>query len=240
MKRMVSTIIVVVFLISSLGGCASTSSTGEKTAAGAGLGALMGGAIGYLTTGKASGALAGAAIGAAVGGLAGYVIGKHDEGKYKSAQQIYKENPQFAGKGSTLPPTVVKLKPYISTQKGNKITAIKTEQPMKLCMEYDIAVGKANTQKTVNKEDIILDNYLVMPDGTETPHSQRHPAKDPSVDGYKDCITIEKGLPNGIPDDNYTHVASVKLGDKETKKDQKVLVAKSDGEIKIYASNRRN
>jgi hypothetical protein len=240
MKRIISTVVIVFFLISSLGGCASTSSTGEKTAVGAGIGAALGGVIGYAITGKASGALAGAAIGVAVGGLAGYIIGKHEEKKYKSAQQVYKENPQFAKKGSELPPTVVRLDPYISDPKGNRMAALKAEQPIKLCMAYDIAVGTANTQKIVSKDNITLDNYLIMPDGTETPHTRRNPAKDRTVDGYKDCINIEKGLPKGIPDGNYTHVAMVKLEDKETKKREKVLVVKSNGEIKIYASSKNN
>jgi len=237
MRKIISSFIIVIFIVTLLGSCATTSETGKKTAIGGAIGCGVGAVGGLLTTGKIEGALKGCVIGGAAGALAGYIIGKHEEQKYKSTKQIYIENPKFAEKGSKLPPTVVKLNPYVANLKGNKITAVKTEQPIKLCMKYDIAAGTANTQKTVNKEDVDLVNYLVMADGRETPHSKRSPSNDLSVEGNIDCTTIEKGLPKGIPDGNYTHVAIVKLGGKETMKKETILVAKSNGEIKIYALN---
>lgn len=52
MKRIISMVVVGTFFISLLTGCVTTSETGNKTAAGAGLGAIAGGIIGFLDSGN--------------------------------------------------------------------------------------------------------------------------------------------------------------------------------------------
>jgi len=61
-----------------LGGCASMSTTEQRTLSGAGIGALGGAAIGAVTGGDAG---TGAAIGAAVGAGAGYLYDRSRNGR---------------------------------------------------------------------------------------------------------------------------------------------------------------
>lgn len=74
-------------------GAAGCNSTGGKTAAGAGIGAIIGGAAGYIIAGE-KGALVGAGAGALVGGGAGYALAKKEERQRASEQQIKAEAEQ--------------------------------------------------------------------------------------------------------------------------------------------------
>lgn len=238
MKKIISILTVFVFLVS-ITGCATTNPDGSPNAAGsAGLGALIGAAggalAGYIATGKTKGALAGAAIGAAVGGLTGFVIGKSREKEYKNAQQIYKENPSYAIKSAKDEPPVVKnLHPYIINGEGRHVNTVKNGETIELAMKYDIVTPKYSNIQEVEVEEC---NYLVNSKGvkTENPELTRTKTR-PKATGTE--AGIEMQVPQNLPDGKYTHVAFVKMGDKEYKKEQEIQIVRSNGEIKIYAVN---
>jgi hypothetical protein len=48
---------------------------------------------------------------------------------------------------------------------------------------------------------------------------------------------IEVQIPKNLPDGKYTHLASVKIGEQEYKKEQQVLIVSSGNGVKIYALN---
>ena len=84
MKRC-ALVVVVLFTLSTLSGCAnikddSTRTKTEGTLIGGSIGAVIGGAIGYAVGGK-KGLLVGAAAGAAAGGGAGFAYGNHVAGQ---------------------------------------------------------------------------------------------------------------------------------------------------------------
>lgn len=234
MKRIIIFFVLMIYLLS-LAGCATTSSTGEKTAVGAGLGALAGGAIGFLSTGKASGALTGAAIGAAVGGISGYVIGKYEEEKLKTAEQIYKEKPYLKSKKARNdPPQITDFEPAVFDMNDKEITDVKSGDNIKLGMKYQIEIPEQSKTKTVK---VIERDYLIDADGKQW------------MDGEDTTRKMERGteqirakIPvrtDGLPAGKYTHVSIVKLGNQEKKEQQLIQVVKLNNEIKIYALNNK-
>jgi|GEM_PF-1191844 len=84
MKRLCA-VVVVVAMVLSLGGCATTSQQ-QGAAVGTGVGAGLGALIGYAVGGE-KGALIGAGIGAVAGGLTGWAIAKHNETVRMAAAQ---------------------------------------------------------------------------------------------------------------------------------------------------------
>ncbi len=243
MKKFISSLTVLVFLVSMIG-CATTNpdgspNTGASTGLGAALGAAAGALLGYAITGKAGGALAGAAIGAAAGGLTGFVIGKSRESKYKSAQQIYKENPKYAEESAkNEPPFVKNIQPYIcdsSTgpcdQYSKHLHTVKNGQWVDLAMTYDVVIPEYSDNREVKVEEC---NYLVDAKGNEMNRSRltREMMRDAGGNDAGIRVYVTKDLSMG----KYTHIAVVRVGDKPYVRKQQVQIVKSDGKIKIYAS----
>lgn len=240
MKKIILIITLVALLVSTVG-CVTTNPDGSpNTANDAGMGALMGAAGGAIIgglTGGSKGALRGALIGTAVGGLAGFVIGKSREKEYKSAKQIYKENPTYAKRSAKNEPPVVKnLQPYMADSQGRKVNTIKNGEKIELAMKYDIVTPEYSD---VQQVDVQETNYLVDAKGvkTENPKLTRTKIR-PKTTGTDAGVEIQ--IPKNLPDGKYTHVAVVKIGDKEYTKEQQVQVVKVDGKVKIYASNNHN
>lgn len=238
MKRLISILTIMAFLVA-LAGCATTNPDGSPNAAGsAGLGALIGAAGGALIgglTGGGKGAVKGALIGAAVGGLTGFVIGKSREREYKNAQQIYKENPSYAKKSAKDEPPVVKnLQPYIIDSKGHHVNTVKNGEKVELAMTYDVVTPKYSNVQEVEVEE---SNYLINSKGvkTENPELTRKKTR-PKTTGTE--AAIEMQIPQNLPDGKYTHVAVVKLEDKEYKREQQIQIVRSNDEMKIYVVNR--
>lgn len=241
MRKIISVFTILVFLVS-LTACATTNPDGSPNAGNsAGLGALIGAAggavLGYVVSGDAKGALTGAAIGAAVGGLTGFVIGKEREKTHKNANQIYKEKPQLAQMSAKNdPPKVAFFRPCILDTKTDKeIKTVKNGEWVLLATEYEIDIPKYSDQKEVK---VVEYNTLVAANGKKMDlpgltRTKMRPCK-------KITAGIEVQIPKDQPPGKYTHVAMIKLGNKEYKKDQHILIAKSNGEVKIYASNKNN
>lgn len=216
MKKIISAVIIVIFMSTTLVGCATTSSTGEKTAAGAGIGAVLGGIIGYVTTGKASGALKGAAIGAAAGALTGFVIGKYEEKQVKTRKQVYREYPEYSKRSTAPDPAIKDLKPELMDANNKPIERFAAGQTIKMTSEYTIVA--APNVKNVEVEE---NNYLVMPDGTRTPDATRTKQRDVQRVVAKQTVTLPKELLPG----KYTHVAVIKIGNKTEQSKQIIEIA---------------
>lgn len=218
MKRIISMAVVVMFLGSILVGCAT--STGEKT----GIGALIGGGIGaLLCNGKA----ACIAAGAAIGGLTGYIIGSYEEKQLQTKSQVYRSYPEYSRSETKLTPDVKQLQPMLLNANDQPIEYVAAGQTIKMASEYTIVASP--DVATVEVEE---NNFLVMPDGTtKTPKAVRLKERKVQRIVAKQTITLPKELVAG----RYTHVATVKIGDKVTEKKQTFEVASSNHEIKQYA-----
>jgi len=226
MKRIISTVVITIFLISTFSGCATTSETGNKTATGTGLGAIAGGVIGFLKTGNLKGAVTGVAIGAAVGALAGFVIGKYEENQVKTRKQVYREYPEYS-KSSTAPePGIKDLKPELMDTNNKAIGSFTAGQTIKMASEYTI-VASPKVKNVAVEEN----NYLVMPDGTRTPDAMRTKQRDVQRVVAKQTVTLPKELLPG----KYTHVAIVKIGDKPEQREQTIEVLAMKTDTKQYA-----
>lgn len=233
MNKAISTVLIVIFLFS-LSGCASTGqgagSTGESAAMGAITGAIGGAILGALSDGS-RGALKGAFIGAAVGGVAGFVVGQYRESQYKTADEVYKENPQYTSKQAKNEPPVVKnIQPYINDSRGYKVDTIKNADKVELSMKYDIVIPKYSDLKEVEVEEC---NTLVNVKGEEMDRSKLTRMKTRDTNGVDAGIEVE--IPENLPDGIYTHVAIVKIGDQEYRESQQIQIARSNNEIMIYA-----
>lgn len=225
MKRVISTVVLSFFLISTFSGCATTSETGNKTMAGVGLGAVAGGVIGLLKTGKIEDALAGAAIGAAVGGLVGFIIGKYEENQVKTRNQVYQEYPEYSKSSSAPEPAIKDLKPELMDANNTPIESIAGGQTIKMASGYTIVASP-----DVKNVEVEENNYLVMPDGTRTPDAIRTKPRDVQRVVAKQTITLPKELLPG----KYTHVAVVKIGGKTEQSEQTIEVAAVKSDSKQY------
>lgn len=226
MKRIISTAVMVMFLFTTLVGCATTSSTGEKTVAGAGIGAVLGGIIGYATTGKASGALTGAAIGAAAGALTGFAIGKYEEKQVQTRKQVYREYPEYSMRSTAPEPAIKDLKPELMDTKNKPIESFTVGQTIKMVSEYTIVASPK-----VKNVEVEENNYLVMPDGTRTPDAIRTKPRQVQRVVAKQTVTLPKELLPG----KYTHVAIVKIGNKTEQSEQTIEVAGFKNDTRQYA-----
>jgi uncharacterized protein YcfJ len=225
MKRIISTIVIAIFLMSSFSGCA-TSETGNKTATGAGLGAIAGGVIGFLKTGNLKGAATGAAIGAAAGALAGFVIGKYEENQVKTRKQVYREYPQYSKRSTAPEPAIKDLKPELMDTNNKPIESFAGGQTIKMASEYTIVASP-----DVKNVEVEENNYLVMPDGTRTPDAIRTKPRDVQRIVAKQTVTLPKELLPG----KYTHVAVVKIGSKTEQNEQTIEVAAMKSDTRQYA-----
>jgi len=228
MKKNISTIVLSLFLISTIGGCASTSDTQGKTLLGAGLGAIAGGVIGLLETGKIEGALTGAAIGAAAGAIAGYAKGKYDEKQLQTRAQVYKKYPAYSNSSSSLEPTVKDLKANILNKNQKPVKSFTEGQTIWLESEYTILASP-----NVKKVEVQENNYLILPDGkTKMDDTKRIKQRDVGRISGKQEITMASDLLPG----KYTHVAIVKIGDKPYTNRQIIeVVASLNRETEQYA-----
>lgn len=226
MKRIISTIVLSLFLISTIGGCASTSNTQNKTLLGAGLGAIAGAVIGVAKTGNLKGALAGAAIGGAAGGLAGFIVGKYEEKQLRTKREVYSEYPEYSKRPYTLKPDIKKLTPQLFDSNDRPIGTFIPGQTIKMVSEYTVLATP-----DVDNVNIEENNYIVGPDGTKTPDAIREKSREVQrIRGYQTITLPDELLPG-----NYTHVATVKIGNKVEKKEQVIEVASLHHGTKQYA-----
>lgn len=226
MKRIISSVVIAVFLISSLGGCATTSQTGNSTATGAGLGGVFGAIAGGLLTGNIKGALAGAAIGAAAGALTGYIIGKYEENRVQTRQQVYQDYPEYSQRSTAPEPAIKDLKPELMDADNNPIESFTAGQTIKMTSEYTIVASPE-----VKMVAVVEDNYLVMPDGTKMKDAIRTKQRPVERVSAKQTVT----LPSKLLPGKYTHVAIVKIGDKTEQSEQIIEVAAMKIDTKQYA-----
>ncbi|MBF0564655.1 MAG: hypothetical protein HQK89_05375 [Nitrospirae bacterium] len=231
MKRLFSVLLLCVFIVTTLTGCASMNTTG-KTVTGAGIGAIAGGILGYMFLGGRDGAVLGAALGGLIGGAAGYIIGKYEEKETATRAQVYEHYPEYARPESTLPPDVKNLTTYLKDSTDHNITTIKREEPLKLCVRYDIAIGAGYKEREV---EVVETQSLISPDGKSTPPAKE--IKKHGTLGKEGCRMIEKGLPKNIPEGTYTHKVIVTIGDKTWEAEDKVLLVKSDGKQLFLAAS---
>ncbi len=226
MKRIISTVVIAMFLVSSFSGCATTSETGNKTATGAGLGAIAGGVIGFLKTGNLKGAVTGAAIGAAAGALVGFVIGKYEENQVQTRKQVYKKYPEYATRSTAPEPAIKDLEPELMDTNNKPIESFAGGQTIKMASEYTIAASP-----DVKNVEVEENNYLVMPDGTRTPDAIRTKLRDVQRVVAKQTVTLPKELLPG----KYTHIAAVKIGSKTEQSEQTIEVAATNYGNRQYA-----
>lgn len=226
MKRIISIFVMSFFIIATVSGCATTSSTGEKTLAGAGLGAIVGGVTGLLKTGRLSGALVGAAIGAAAGGIVGFAIGKYEESQVKTKEQVYNEYPEYSTRATRLDPAVKDLNAELLDANNQPIKSFAGGQTIKMASEYTIVASPEVQQVEVEEN-----NFLVMPDGTRTPDAIRKKPRDVQRVVAKQTITLPKELLPG----KYMHVAVVKIGSKAEQSEQTIEVAAMKSGSRQYA-----
>jgi|WetSurMetagenome_2_1015567.scaffolds.fasta_scaffold00314_4 hypothetical protein len=216
MKRTISLAVIAVFLVCSLSGCATTSETGQKTAVGATIGAIMGGAIGFATTGDPRWAAGGMAIGAAAGGLTGFMIGKYEEDQVQSRQQVYAEYPEYSY-GSSEPTADVKdLMPQLLDRNNFPVSDLVPGQTIKMVSEYTVVASPGATSVEVEEN-----NYLVRPDGSRTPDTTRIKMRNVQRVVAKQVITLPKKLAPGT----YTHVAVVRIGNRIVQSEQFIEVS---------------
>jgi hypothetical protein len=236
MKRIIAAIVILSFVLF-ISGCATDASQAEK---GAGIGALIGGVGAGLTTlavtGDAKKALIATAAGAVVGGLTGFIIGRYRDKQTKTAQQIYKENPEYAEPvNAAMPPVIMNLRPYIADMNGKPVNAIKGGQEVDLAMKYDIVIPQHSNIKEV---EVVEYNTLISPDGKKSMDIEKlkrtQIRKIGGIDAGK-AVKVPKGLPSG----KYTHVAGVLVGDKKYEQIQPIQVAGIYDANKMYASNSR-
>ena len=88
--KSINTLLIVLVLIVTLGGCAGMTDTQQRTVTGSLLGAGAGGIIGAI----AGNAGMGAAIGAGVGATGGFLYGKHKEAEQDAYQRGVAEGRQ--------------------------------------------------------------------------------------------------------------------------------------------------
>jgi|GEM_PF-5338485 len=208
--------IIAVILISSLGGCATTSETGQKTAVGASFGSILGAAIGFAASGGDPGwTAAGMAIGAASGGLTGFLIGKYEEDQIMSRQQVYTEYPEYSNSGAEIAADIRDLSPQLLDQYNNPVVSLAPNQTIKMVSEYTIVASPGVTHIQVKEN-----NYLIMPDGSKTQDTIRTVMRGVQRVQTKQSITLPDRLPPGI----YTHVAVVMIGDTAYQSEQYIEV----------------
>ncbi len=220
MKRILSTVVIAFFLISTLGGCATNAGTANKTATASGLGALTGGLAGalagYLKTGNLKGAITGLAIGAVAGGLAGFALGKYEENQVRTRKQVYSEYPEYAKRSTAPAPTIKDLRPELLDTNNHPINSFRAGQTIKMASEYTIVASPE-----VKNVEVEENNYLVTPDGTKTPDAIRTRLRDVQTVIAEQTIMIPKEILPG----RYIHVAIVKIGNQTQQREQTIEVS---------------
>jgi hypothetical protein len=227
MKRSISFLTICLFLLSTIG-CATH---GQPAGAGqsAGIGALLGSAGGALigaAVGGKDGALKGALIGAVAGGVTGFVVGNYREKQYKSAEQVYKENPQYAQKkNANIPPRVANIQPYINDSNGNKTSVIKNGEKIELGTKYDILVPQYSQNKKV---EVFESNYLIDPSGIEMNKDRTKRIMSREAGGIDAGVEIT--IPKNLPDGTYTHVATATINNETYQNQQKIQIVRLAGD----------
>lgn len=118
-------------------------------------------------------------------------------------------------------PVIENLSVSMLDMNNNPIANLVSGQTIKLESEYTIVAPP--DLKMVEVEE---NNYLVMPNGTRSPDAIRIKQRGTGRVMSKQSIT----LPNELPPGFYTHVATVKVGDKINKATQIVMVASGGNE----------
>ncbi|MEW6418074.1 MAG: hypothetical protein AB1480_08135 [Nitrospirota bacterium] len=225
MKRFLSSIVMIFFLVSTFSGCA-TSETNNKTAFGAAIGGVGGAIYGFAKTGKLKDAAIMAGIGAAAGALLGFAIGKYEENQVKTRKQVYREYPEYSKRSTAPDPAIKDLNADLLDTRNQPIESFSGGQTIKMASEYTIVASPE--VKNVQVEE---NNYLVMPDGTRTPDAKRTKSRGVQRVVAKQTVTLPKELLPG----KYTHMAIVKIGDKTEQSEQTIEVAAMKTDMRQYA-----
>jgi uncharacterized protein YcfJ len=238
MKKAVVIVTLLSFMVS-LYGCETLDQNGRpdagrSAAGGAAMGTLLGGVVGAAAGGgKAKNVLLGAALGALIGGAAGYIYGREREREYKSAEQIYREDPVLARRSSAnMPPRITGMVPTIKNEQDMPVRVLKGGQRIKLGMRYDIKIPLYSNIKEVK---VVETNTLTSPNGAVTDarkltRIKTRPCK--GVDADQE-VTIPENSPEGI----YLHQAVVQLGGEKYVSQRKIQMVKVDGKMNFYATN---
>lgn len=237
MKKHIVIITLMSYLVS-MSGCMTTNQSGapdagSSAASGGAWGALLGAATGYLATGKVGGAVKGAAAGFIVGTLTGYIVGERREREYKSARQIYMENPILAKPSSAnIPPRITEIVPTIKSVNDQPLRVIKGGQKVRLGTKYQIEIPKYSDVTVV---DVVEINTLTDPDGLKMSEKDLSRSMRRSCGGVDADIMVT--LPKNAKEGIYIHDAVVKLGGKRYSAQKKIQMVKVDGVMQFYALN---
>lgn len=238
MKKTVVFITIMSFLVS-LSGCETMNQNGQpdpgRTATnGAAVGGLIGGIVGGATgKGKAKNALLGVAIGALIGGAVGYIYGRERERQYKTAEQIYREDPVLASpSAANMPPYIVGMVPTIKNEQEQPVKIIKGGQKVWLGMKYEIRNPKYSSFREV---DVVEINTLTSPNGVTTDEKsmtriKKRPCR--GIDADKQVV-----IPDDSPEGIYIHRAVVKLGGKKYERQNRIQMVRVGGKMHFYALN---
>ena len=177
--------------------------------------------IGVALGGK-KGALKGALIGGAVGGVSGFIVGNYREQQYKTAKEVYKENPNYAKKQSAnMPPEIKNIRAYVTDENNRPIQIIKNGEKVWLCTKYDIVIPK---YAAYNHVDVKEQNYLIDPSGTEMDKNELTRVKPRESGGVDAGINLT--IPRDLPSGTYVHVANIFIDGKKYERQQKIQIAR--------------
>lgn len=239
LKKLIISVTLLAFFITSLSGCATTDQYGRPDASrSAGSGALIGGIAGalggFLATGKVSGAIKYGLIGAAAGGLTGFIIGKSRERQYKTANQVYSQNPALTRVSTkNRPPAITSVNPLIYSQNGRPIKAIKNGEWVELATRYQIEIPKYSNVKQV---EVVEYNTLISPDGKKSMNNpELRRTKIRSCGAVESAITVK--VPKNLPDGKYRHYAMVSINGKNYETIQDVQIVMIERSRYMFALN---
>jgi serine/threonine protein kinase len=116
-------------------------------------------------------------------------------------------------------PIVKNLRPSILGEDGRGRPSFKPGQTVQLVIRYDIIMPNTSEIKVV---EVVEYNTLVAPDGNKIDNPALTRTKMRQVGGVESAIQVK--LPAGMPDGTYTHIAIVRIKDKEYKVEQKILI----------------
>ena len=102
-------------------------------------------------------------------------------------------------------------------------------------IDYQIDIPKYSKTRQV---EVIEYNTLIASDGKRMNNPGLRRTMMRPCGAVESAIRVE--IPSNLPEGKYTHFASVTIGNEEYKKETPVQIVKSNGEIKIYAVNKRH
>jgi hypothetical protein len=189
MTRVIASGVAVLFISSQLAGCANTPDTGQRTAQGAGIGAIAGGVLGaLLSNDRGKGALVGAAIGALAGGIIGNYQDRQTASRAEAAQKY-----DYAGKeGDRLEVEGFSLSPQDATPGANVESSV---QYTTLAASENQQVKLKETRTLLGEKDTLqlAEREIVREQGSHTSTLKFTVPKDFPKGDYMLVTTISDG-----------------------------------------------